>query len=166
MTSQYKFSLQGAFLVALLSGCAFGPRKPFTPQSPTPSDATVYFYRPSEMTGRLIRPTITANGAKVGRLANDAYGFARLSPGTIQLRSTWPGIPGTVRDDSVTLNVEAGKSYYVRVRYHVTKAHNVTPAFGRLGALSFENRVGLEEVPEAQAVPQLAGLALSDSFGP
>lgn len=166
MTIGSKIAARGAFLSILLSGCAFGPRKPFSPVAPQANAAAIYFYRPSEMTARLIRPTITANGVKVGRLANDSYGVAHLPAGEVQLRSAWPGITGAIRDDTATVNVEAGKNYYLRVRYHVGKPRNVTPRVLEVGALSFEDRTGLEEVPEADAVPQLAGLEPCDSFEP
>lgn len=165
MAMNIKFPASIGLLCALLAGCATGPHQPFVPAAPPPNAGAIYFYRPSEMTGRMLRPTITANGAKVGRLPNDSYGVFTVSPGTIALRSVWPGIPGTIRDDAATVNVEAGKNYYVRVRYHVTKAHNITPTIAGIGALSFENRAGLEVIEEMEAVPQLTGIPLSSSFG-
>ena len=165
MTPAIKIASRGALLSLLLSGCSFAPRKPFIAVPPPPNTGAIYFYRPSEMTGRLLRPTIMVNGAKVGRLANDSLGVVDLPAGAAQLRSTWPGIPGSVRDDAATVMVEAGKNHYVRVRYHVGKPRNVTPSVLG-GSLSFEDRPGLEEVPEADAVPQLAGLEQCDTFKP
>lgn len=148
---------RAACLALLLSGCS-APRKAFAPAAPRPDAAAIYFYRPSEMTARLSRPTLSANGAKLGRLPNDSYGVVHLPPGELKLRSKWPGVPGAIRDDEATLTVEAGKSYYLRVRYHVGKPRRVTPGAPFVGGLELEHRTGLEEVPEAEAVPQLAGM--------
>lgn len=166
MKSDHRLAACLAFLSLLASGCSFAPRKPFDPAPSRSDSAALYFYRPSEMTARLIRPTISANGAQLGKLANDSYGVAYLPPGEVQLRSVWPGIPGSVRDDSVSVRVEAGRNYYLRVRYHTGKPRGLTPGVAGLGGLSFEDRVGLEEVPEKEAVPQLAGLELCDAFQP
>lgn len=153
-----------AFACLLPSACSFAPRPPFNPAPPRPDAAAVYFYRPSEMTARLLSPALSANGAALGRLANDSYGVVFFPPGELRLRSEWPGIPGTRRDDAAVLTVEAGKSYFVRVRYHVGKPRKVASGFPVAGALVYEDRTGLEEVPEAESVPQLAGLALSGSL--
>ncbi len=154
-----------ALLGLLLTACAVAPRRPLAP-SPTRADAaSVYFYRPSEMTGRLISPTLSAGGQELGKLANDSYAVAYLPPGPTELRSLWPGLPGTRRDDSVSVALEAGKSYYFRVRYHASKAHDVTPAAPPFGALSFENRPGLEPVDESEARPQMNGLSPTVKFG-
>jgi hypothetical protein len=152
------------FLALTVAGCSFAPRKPFVPAAPPPNTAAVYFYRPSEMTGRLLKPTLSVNGAKLGRLANDSYGVAYLPPGAAHLNSLWPGLPGSRRDDSVDGEFLAGRNYYFRVRYHVGKPRNLTPAAPHLGALSFEDRAGLEEVGEDEAAGQMAGMAPTDTF--
>lgn len=154
-----------AFVALSLSACAVAPRKPFTPSPARIDAAAVYFYRPSEMSGRLISPTISADGKELGKLANDSYAVAYLPPGPTELRSLWPGIPGTRRDDSVSVSLEAGKSYYLRVRYHASKAHDVTPSAPLVGALSYENRQGLEQVDESEALTQLNGLSPTAKFG-
>lgn len=152
------------FLALTVAGCSFAPRKPFVPVPPPPNAAAVYFYRPSEMTGRLLKPTVTANGVKLGRLANDSYGVAYLPPGAAHLNSAWPGIPGAKRDDSVDGEFLSGRSYYFRVRYHVGKPRGLTPAAPLVGALSFEDRAGLEEVDEPEATRQMAGMAPTETF--
>lgn len=149
-----------AALSVMLSACASAPRKPFTPSAAPPSTAALYFYRPSEMTARLIRPTISASGSTLGDLRNDSYGVAFVPAGQVELLSAWPGLPGSRRRDSATLTVEAGKSYYLRVRYHVTEAHGLVPH----SLIQFENRPGLEEVAEEDAVKQMAGM--DESFEP
>jgi hypothetical protein len=140
-------------LVAALfaSACASAPHKPFALVPPAPNIAAVYFFRPSEMTGMLLKPTLSANGAALGKLGNESCAVANLPPGAIALRSQWSGIPGSSRDDAATVNAEAGKNYYVRVRYHSGKSHAVAPG----GVLAFEDRTGLEETTEAEAMPNL-----------
>jgi hypothetical protein len=151
--------------VSLLAACSFAPRKPFVPQAARQDAAAVYFYRPSEMTARLVKPTISAGDKALGKLANDSYAVAYLPPGEATLRSQWPGIPGSKRDDSVALSLEAGKSYFVRVRYQTRRAKQLTPGLKHIGGLSFEDRTGLETVDEAEAVKQMAGMAALEGFG-
>jgi len=157
-----KAPLAAASLLAVsFCACAIAPRKPFNP-APAPADkAAVYFYRPSEMSGRLVRPTLSVNGAELGKLANDSYAVAYLPPGQAQLRSVWPGIPGARNDDSVDVALEPGKTYYVRVRYHVREAHGLV----HHSLLQFENRQGLEQVIDAEAVPAMAGMSATEGFG-
>jgi len=148
--------MRTAFTLAaliVLAACSTVPTKPFTPAAAPAGAAAVYFYRPPEMTGSLLKPTILANGAELGRLGYGSYGLAQLPPGQTTLRSKWPGIPGTRRDDEVTLTLEAGKVYYLRVQ-----AHGLTPSIPHIGGLQFENRQGLETVEQADAVKQLAGM--------
>jgi hypothetical protein len=146
----------------LLAGCAFGPRAPFNPPAPPEGAAEVFFYRPSEMTGRLIKPTITAGGAVLGKLANDSYAAVRLPAGPVTLRASWPGLPGQAREGSQNLILEPGHNYFVRIRYKTDKAREMTPAVKGIGSLSFEDRTGLEAVAEDVAVPQMAGMAAAD----
>lgn len=80
-------------LSLLLSGC-LAPLQPVELDPPPPDAGVVYVYRPSQMTGRLIKPTIEVNGRKAGNLSNHAYAALRLPPGRAVIRSSWPGIPG------------------------------------------------------------------------
>ncbi|MFI5345840.1 MAG: DUF2846 domain-containing protein [Elusimicrobiota bacterium] len=150
------------FAAVFVSGCASAPHKPFVQLPPAPNTAAVYFFRPSEMTGMLLKPTLSANGAALGKLGNETCAVANLPPGSIALRSQWAGIPGSSRDDSATVNAEAGKNYFVRVRYHTAKSHAVAPA----GVLSFEDRTGLEETTEAEAMPNLERMGACATLAP
>lgn len=156
-----KLELRSALLAAcasaslLATGCSTLPKKPFSPAPAAPDSASVYFYRQSEMTGLLLHPSLSANGAALGKISNDSCAVVHLPPGAIALRSVWPGIPGTSRDDSTTVNAEAGKNYYVRVRYHQGKSHKVTPGLSVANALVYEDRPGLEEVAESDALPEM-----------
>ena len=158
--------LAAALASFIMSACASGERRPFVPNPAPPDRAALYFYRRSEMTARLQKPTITLNAEKAGRLANDSYGVAFVRPGAVDVRSRWPGVPGSTRDDSLTLNAEAGKRYFLRVRYQTRKPRGLTPSVPGVGGIQFEDRVGLEQVDEAQAVPQMAGMTMTDSFPP
>lgn len=153
--SGMKTSASCAALLILASACSTVPKKPFSPAPAAPDSASVYFYRQSEMTGLLLHPSLSANGAAIGKISNDSCAVVRLAPGAIALRSVWPGIPGTRRDDSATVNAEAGKNYYVRVRYHQGKSHKVTPGLSVANALVYEDRPGLEEVAESDALPEM-----------
>lgn len=142
-------------LLALTAACSSIPKKSFEP-APAPADAgAVYFYRQSEMTGLLLHPSLSANGAALGKISNDSCAVVHLAPGRAQLRSVWPGIPGTTRDDSAAVDVEPGKNYYVRVRYHQGKSHKVTPGLSVANALVYEDKPGLEEVAEPDALPEM-----------
>lgn len=147
-------ALCAAFSTAFCA-CAGAPRAPFAPEAPPPGLAAVYFYQPPEMTASLRKPKLYVNGAELGRLPNGSYALAYLPPGQIEVRSKWSGLPGAGRDDEASLTLEAGKTYYLRVRFHTGKPHHLLTG----GALQLEDRPGLEEVPEPSAVPQLDGLA-------
>lgn len=144
-------------LLPLLSAC-FAERKPFVASAPPADAAQVYFYRISQMTGLALKPVISANGKELGRLPNHSYAVALLPPGPVDIQSKWAGIPGTSRDDKLGLNLEAGKSYFVRVRYRTNKDKAAA------GPLVFENRYGLEEVEAAEAAKQLAGMSAAGEF--
>jgi hypothetical protein len=79
----------------------------------------------------------------------------------VSVRSKWGGIPGTTRDDKAELVAEAGKAYYVRIRYKTNRPKHLLPG----GALQFEDRDGLEVVEEKEAAPQMAGMAAAEGFG-
>jgi hypothetical protein len=156
MLTGMRTSARGAALLCLLvSACSSLPKKNFEP-APAPADAgSVYFYRQSEMTGLLLHPSLSANGAALGKISNDSCAVAHLPPGRAQLRSVWPGIPGTSRDDAAAVDVEPGKNYYVRVRYHQGKPHKAAPGLSIANALVYEDRPGLEEVTEKDALPEM-----------
>ena len=150
-----KPALCAALFSILALACSTAPKKSFAPGPAAADSASVYFYRPSEMTGLLLHPSLSANGAALGKISNDSCAVAHVAPGAVALRSAWPGIPGTSRDDSVTVNAEAGKNYYVRVRNHQGKSHKVTPGISLANALVYEDRPGLEEAAESDALPEM-----------
>lgn len=154
-----------AVLCLWSAACATAPRKPFEPAPARDGSATVYFYRPPEMTAALRSPTLSANGAELGKLGYDKYAVAYLPPGETAFRSQWTGIPGGSRDDSVSLDLTAGESYYLRVRFQAGKSRRAAP--GTVAdPLVFEDRPGLEQVPASEAAPQMNGMARVEPFGP
>ncbi|HXS99851.1 MAG TPA: DUF2846 domain-containing protein [Elusimicrobiota bacterium] len=154
-----------ALLALFASACSTAPKKPFEPAPAEPGSASVYFYRQSEMTGLLLRPSLSANGAALGKISKDSCAVVHLPPGAAELRSVWPGIPGTSRDDTAAVNVEAGKNYYVRVRYHQNKPHKAAPGVPAASALVYEDRPGLEEVEASEALAQMGHWASCAALG-
>ena len=70
----------------------------------------IYIYRESEFTGSLRGVYIDANGKRIGALNSGTYFVYETTPGeTVVSVENWLG-----KDISRTLQVEAGKSYYVK----------------------------------------------------
>jgi hypothetical protein len=90
-----------------ISGCAtLGA--PFAPDSQPPSDrADVYVYRISAM-GAAIAPTVTANKVPLLTLPPNGYFVYRALPGELTLEQH------TESHTSVTLDIKAGETYYVK----------------------------------------------------
>ena len=77
----------------------------------TTKKGTVIFYRTRNMKGGAIRLNITGkDGVAVGHLTNGSRIVKELPVGEVTFVVTSPSIGGK---DSVTINVEAGKTYYV-----------------------------------------------------
>lgn len=77
-----------------------------------PDKGQVIFYRPSRAKGAAIRFQIQ-DGSKesIGALSNGAIIRKDLEPGSHTFTVRAPSVDGS---DSITLNVEAGKVYYVK----------------------------------------------------
>lgn len=82
-----------------------------------PADADkgsiIYVYRPSSSTNFMMSPTVVIDGNEKFNIASGDYRYVYLGSGhhTIGLNST----DQYLTDAAVTINVEAGKSYYLRV---------------------------------------------------
>jgi predicted small lipoprotein YifL len=101
-------SILSLLSVALaLGGCAtLGPK--FTPDGQLPPDrADVYVYRTSAM-GAAIAPTVYANKVPLLTLPPSGYFVYRALPGELTLEQH------TEATTSVTLDVKAGETYYVK----------------------------------------------------
>ncbi|MFV1984978.1 MAG: hypothetical protein ACC657_15630 [Thiohalomonadales bacterium] len=77
-----------------------------------PDKGLVIFYRLSKMKGAAIRFEITDNArGSIGFLSNGTIIQNDLEPGEHTFTVRAPSVDGR---DSITLNVEAGKTYYIR----------------------------------------------------
>ncbi len=84
----------------------------FKPVTKIPDgQALVYIYRPGSMVGAAVHYTVNANDKKVSdaHLKNKTYLVFFAEPGSYNI---WAQVADTRRE--VTLDVEAGKTYYVR----------------------------------------------------
>jgi hypothetical protein len=93
--------------LVVLSGCAtLGA--PYAPDNSIPTDrGAVYVYRTSVI-GAAIKPTVMANKVALLELPPNGYFVYRAAPGELTLEQK------TEATTSVTLDVKAGETYYVR----------------------------------------------------
>lgn len=98
------------FMFILTCNSVFSQR--FTPLTEIPEGkALVYIYRPGSMVGAAVHYTVNANDDKVSEyhLRNKSYLVYFAEPGRYTF---WAQVTNTRRE--VDLDVEAGKTYYVR----------------------------------------------------
>jgi hypothetical protein len=96
-----------AILGLSLSGCATLGAK-YTPDSNVPANrAAVYVYRPGSL-GAAISPNVAANGVTLAALPAHGYFVYYAAPGELTLTEH------TEASTSVTLDVKAGETYYVK----------------------------------------------------
>jgi hypothetical protein len=94
-------------LIAALHGCAPGPY--FQKVAPIPdSMAIVYVYRPTQDFGDWLWQSVYVNDRKVATLSSPAYMSYMTPPGFVNVK-----IVG-LREAYMRLEVEAGKSYFVK----------------------------------------------------
>ena len=99
--------------------------------------ALVVFYRVKSFKGGAIRFNVQYSEGLIGTLGSGTYLYKQLEPGQYQF---WSQV---ISQDSITLNVEAGKTYYVKGE-------------AQLGV--FAGRPKFTQVPESQAKADLAKL--------
>jgi hypothetical protein len=137
----------------LLSGCVtLGPK--FTPATAVrPDRATVYVYRPGSM-GAALHPTVSANGVPLADLAPTGYFVYYAAPGELELTAQ------TEAKTSVTLDVKAGETYYVKgsigIGFFVGHPHLVIVS----------KDVGEKEITECKLVPGTVPTAELVAAGP
>jgi hypothetical protein len=98
------------FMLIFICNSVFSQK--FTPVKIIPEGkALVYIYRPGSIVGAAVSYTINANDAKVcgARLKNKSYMVYFADPGRYTF---WAQVSNTRR--AVDLDVEAGKTYYVK----------------------------------------------------
>lgn len=93
----------------MMAGCAGMQRSKDHPM-PTvqPDKGLVYFYRESSFKGAAIQYDVRDNGDVIGALQSGTYFYENATPGQHTYSSK------TEASSEVTLNVEAGKTYYVK----------------------------------------------------
>jgi hypothetical protein len=98
------------FALMAISNVVFSQK--FAPVTEIPEGkALVYIYRPGSMVGAAVHYTVNANDTKVSEahLRNKSYLVFFADPGRYTF---WAQVTNTRRE--VDLDVEAGKTYYVR----------------------------------------------------
>ena len=99
----------------LLSACASVDysQKAVFPEA-TPDKALIYFYRTPGFLGSTYRFNILENKQRVGAMAQDSYFYLFTNAGehtySVDDRDAEQG-------SNITLNVEAGRTYYIRVDF-------------------------------------------------
>ncbi len=95
--------------VVLLNGCsATGASFMAAGSAPTDKGA-IYFYRPKAFTGGAVSINLVDNGIKFSTIQNGQYIRYLASPGAHKFHTSTSAI-----DKEINLNIEAGKTYYVR----------------------------------------------------
>jgi hypothetical protein len=102
------------FLIAVTVVFAIIGTPVFSDNTPMaqPDKGQVVFYRPSRAKGAAIRFEINNNAkGSIGQLSNGAIIQTELDPGEHSFSVRSPSVDG---QDSITINVESGKTYYVK----------------------------------------------------
>jgi len=81
---------------------------------PSPEEALIYLYRPSRNAARTGAPEMFVNGQKSIKRINGGYSVAYVKPGQVAVLAKKGGLWG-FRDMTILLNVNPGKTYYVRL---------------------------------------------------
>ena len=100
------------FILIIVITCNDVLSQKFEPVKEIPEGkALVYIYRPGSMVGAAVHYTVNANDEKVSEahLKNKTYLVYFAEPGKYRF---WGQVTYTIRE--VNLDVEAGKTYYIR----------------------------------------------------
>ena len=112
-------------VLSLCAGCATGPQ--FSPSAhvgPPPGKALIYLYRMPQLACSACTENIKVNGNYVGNLKNGSYFTYIATPGRLDFTGKLgPGFNTlmtalSVEDKLMSLNVEAGKTYFIRFAYY------------------------------------------------
>ena len=113
----------------MLSGCAGGPR--FSQIEPQANEAIFYFYRNYDLRIMDEWTSVHLNGKVLAQLPEDAYSFARLAPGTHNIKLYKYGVT-TGRNSrpyyNISFRVEAGEKIYLRWSTLVGNTDNMLPS--------------------------------------
>ena len=107
-----KLTIKTSFVIFLIFTCNSVFSQKFKPVEEIPEGkALVYIYRPGSMVGAAVHYTVNANDEKVSEshLKNKSYLVYFADPGRYTF---WGQVTNTRRE--VDLDVEAGKTYYIK----------------------------------------------------
>ena len=107
-----KFIFRTLFILIFIITCNDVLSQKFEPVKEIPEGkALVYIYRPGSMVGAAVHYTVNANNEKVSEahLKNKTYLVYFAEPGKYRF---WGQVTNTMRE--INLEVEAGKTYYIR----------------------------------------------------
>ena len=101
------------FLAFMIISLSVFPPTAFTASLPTakPDKGLVIFYRVSAFKGKAVRFNLNHAEGTLGQLLSGTYLYKYLDPGTHSFFVQGVSVDG---QDSITVNVEAGKTYYVK----------------------------------------------------
>jgi len=142
-----------ACVVAPLAACTtLGPA--FTPDTAVSAgQATVYVYRPGTM-GAALKPTVTANGVPLSDLPAHGYFVYHALPGELELSQH------TESTTSVTLDIKAGQTYYVK------GSIGMGVFVGHPHLVIVPNADGMSEITQCKLVPGEIPTAETVAKGP
>ena len=124
-------------LVLVVMNAWVEPVIPATIPQAKPDQGLVVFYRLNKFAGKAIRFNVNHSEGYLGQLLAGTVLYKYVDPGT---HAFWSQV---VSKDSITLNVEAGKTYYVKGEV-------------RMGVVA--GRPTFVQMPEARAKADLANL--------
>ena len=99
-------------LLAVLSGCASGPKFRDIHSSIAPSESEtgrIYFYRPGKMFGAGIQPKVWLNGEVVGKSTPGGFFYVDQEPGNCTVSMT------SEVEKELTFTIDRGQTRYVRL---------------------------------------------------
>ena len=101
------------FLALLMTACSSKPSTFVAAPQAADRDAVVYIYRPSSSSNFMLSPAVVIDGDEKFKIGNGDYRYVYLPAGehTVGLNPTGQ----YTTDSAMTLRVEAGNSYYLRV---------------------------------------------------
>jgi hypothetical protein len=111
MQIQFRICLL-AFAIALLSGCATGPKYGEVKQSIPAlkqTEGRIFFYRSGNPFGSGIQPSVMLNGNKVGESTPGGFFFVDMNPGPMEI------VLSTEVERKLTFTLSAGQVRYVRM---------------------------------------------------
>ena len=145
MTMSNAVQIFSVFLLVLAAAACANREATFV-AAPQDADkgSVVYVYRPSSSTNFIMSPAVVIDGNEQFKLASGDYRYIYLGSGshTIGLNPT----DQYLTDAAISINIEAGKSYYLRVNT----------------SLKFEpeqmntRRFWIDAVAESDALPEIA----------